>query len=434
LVDLFPVSHKRMRFSLPNPIFQGGEQVTAAIYDYSSFTSSLTEIYRFTQALSSFFSDTMVEVLDTHFGWHTTSLGNILNDYNQECNINNLVDIGPIMDLPTWLHLYHQAGLLGVPGNITGCTLLHALHLSSVVGSLYLCRCVGDDAFVLLGLSETSQVQWLDFVNRISKLGDIAVEKMETWDLHFPDEPILQLSDTWHYVKRPMGPFGHSIITGEMVITPSLELLIGLKDDYHHPSISLKHDFDRVRSLLSQFHRTLSSIKRREIPLSYQGWEILAQMKKSILAIMRAHDRGSLDKRFKKSASHPTVRYKWHAKYYEVVGQMPVADLPEEFECGSFLDLYYPLADEYITMEVPHLWDGRDEPPMVDSVGFCFVSRTTPLHKVLMKLGILERRDLTRTICLHREHDRGVLDLYLAGMYTAVFEFEVLRSLPVWSI
>jgi hypothetical protein len=43
LVDLFPVSHTRMRFSLPNPVFQGGEQVTAAIYDYSSFTSSLTE-------------------------------------------------------------------------------------------------------------------------------------------------------------------------------------------------------------------------------------------------------------------------------------------------------------------------------------------------------------------------------------------------------
>jgi len=146
------------------------------IYDYSSFTSNLTAITRFTSFLANSFMDFDITILDPHFGPTQIPLGVLLHEYNEEANSFPDFDASEIMDVEE-LVLYHSAGMLGIPGNISSSTLLHGIHLAVLIQSLLKNKVVGDDAIV-----GVRKVDEKDILDGIADLGDLAREKVERWE------------------------------------------------------------------------------------------------------------------------------------------------------------------------------------------------------------------------------------------------------------
>lgn len=225
LVDAFPCTNRFERFMLHSVRLDPED--TLFIYDYSSFTSRLLEVVRFIDALADFMTGTPVQVIDTYQGPLTRDLGDIIREWRQACHIT-VFDASGLRRDPSVEEeiLLHGAGMLGVPGNISSCTLLHGLHLSIILGTL-LCKVVGDDA---LGGGQIPVIE--EMHSMLSALGEISLPKMECWRPQDPERDVLE--DTrWHYTKRPIDRVDSRILQGEMIIWPPIAILLGWKDRYH---------------------------------------------------------------------------------------------------------------------------------------------------------------------------------------------------------
>jgi hypothetical protein len=150
ILDCFPEVDKTERFLEPCSGIDDDE--TSVIYDYESFTSSLEEIKNFIGQLAMFFGDTEVTVIDSQRGPVQITVGEILLDYNAKCNEYAEFDASRLTSDPEFRSLFHTCGMLGVPGNISSCTLLHGILIRYVVG-YGKGRSVGDDGkvYVVLG-------------------------------------------------------------------------------------------------------------------------------------------------------------------------------------------------------------------------------------------------------------------------------------------
>jgi hypothetical protein len=219
----------------------------------------LTEIRNFLWHLAVFFQGTIVYILDTKDGIIPIDLGQYLFDYLDVCNTYPEVDVHrcPGVDEEFYCPLFHFCGMLGVPGNISSCTLLHGLYLATLVCDLYSCRCVGDDAFVLLEMGRDDQHIWLDFFHGVQMLGAVEEEKTEKWD--FPDSYDSE-AERWHYVKRPLSRDLDGASQGSLVVLPALEIILGLEDPYHKKAKAMESLEDRVHLFCRQQARCLYRI------------------------------------------------------------------------------------------------------------------------------------------------------------------------------
>jgi len=226
LVDMFPVTNRRARFILSQLEVSSSESLF--IYDYSSFTSTLFEIRNFTEALSRYFTGTTITIIDSFHGPTLVDLGEMLHDFNLECNVFPEFTVPDFKssDLPSSSN-FHRCGMLGVPGNISSCTLLHGMHLAILLCSV-LCRCVGDDA---IGKKERELVTTL-IQKFLPNIGHVSLEKSTIWD--FMDEE--HAGDfgsygSWYYTKRPITRHGSRIVTGFQAIYPPITYIMRWKDD-----------------------------------------------------------------------------------------------------------------------------------------------------------------------------------------------------------
>jgi len=227
LIDMFPVTHRRARFILSQLQVEPSESLF--IYDYSSFTSTLFEIRNFTEALSRYFSDTTITVIDSFVGPTECNLGDLLHDFNESCNNFpefSCPDFGD-SSTPSCSTNFHKCGMLGVPGNISSCTLLHGIHLAILLCST-LCRCVGDDA---IGKEKRELVEKLisDFLPNI---GHVSLEKSTIWDFtEEEDSGDMGVYTSWHYTKRPITRFHGQPLAGKQAIYPPITFVLQWKDD-----------------------------------------------------------------------------------------------------------------------------------------------------------------------------------------------------------
>jgi hypothetical protein len=149
----------------------------------------------------------------------------------------------------------HGAGLLGIPGNITSCTLLHGIHLILICGSLSRCRVIGDDAIVYF--LEGESFKTITVRSAICLIGEIAEDKFETWlgtDANFVDE---HLADRWTYEKRPFNRVADYMWKGKMTIWPTLENL-GIHSNGFTIPPSTAHQ--RRKAFIKQHIRLLSDL------------------------------------------------------------------------------------------------------------------------------------------------------------------------------
>jgi hypothetical protein len=257
LVDALPVTHRRERFDARS--VQLADELRLFIYDYESFTSLFEEIKNFNLALANFFRGTRITIIDTHLGPIEVDLGDLFMDYHEVCSLYPEFDISSC----NWDRIRteidpvaHSCGMLGVPGNISSCTLAHGIHLIMVLEDLG-CKVVGDDA---IGASLEGPDEVL---MKLRNIGRIQEDKVESWygESREPDQT-LEIH-TWHYTKRPILRLANHVIQGyQMDFFPVADFL-QLSDQFH----TVKPHHDRAVFLKQRRNILLSFVVRlRRLP------------------------------------------------------------------------------------------------------------------------------------------------------------------------
>lgn len=262
ILDAIPGVNRETRFDISG--IRLTEDEVLFIYDYSSFTSNLIELTDFTRELANFYRGTKVVIVDMHYGLVETDLGDLLDDYNESCNNYPSFEIQRSLDpefFAAELVYHHHSGMLGVPGNISSCTLLHGIHLMVLCLSMY-CRCVGDDA---IGAMMINGQDGKDSLYRnLSNLGDIAFSKMEFWE-----SVPLELEDydsvMWNYTKRPICRTGQRVYLDPMrIVFPSLGTIFPELADKDHNG-GPRRDRKEVARILITFCRQFSTFDMIEV-------------------------------------------------------------------------------------------------------------------------------------------------------------------------
>lgn len=227
LVDALPTTNRYQRF-LVSSIRLSIEDMLF-IYDFSSFTSTLHEVRQFTEELAQFFEGTSVTVVDSRVGPSRVELSELLRWYNDTCNINPSFDVSDIFGSGREEDLVHNCGMLGVPGNISSCTLLHGIFLMVILMS-ETCRVVGDDAIGAGPKGEKEQI-----VDLLAIIGVISASKAETWVRDDDDDELTAEDNRWHYTKRPIERLDDQILfVDQSVIWPALGALHPIFGDAYH--------------------------------------------------------------------------------------------------------------------------------------------------------------------------------------------------------
>lgn len=266
MVDLFDNTHTFGRFNTSSVDLSDAD--LAYIYDYSAFTSTLHELKHFTSALASFFRGTKVRVLDTYSGIVEVDVGDLLDCYNDTCNDFAPIDVADLYSIEEAV-LYHNTGMLGVPGNITSSTLLHGIHLSLIVGSIRHNKVVGDDAFGAHGHYSAVDIEEIPEV--LQNLGKMAVEKMESWKLNEDDED----PGDWHYLKRPVYRVSSRLIFGDLYHFPGLDIILGERQPYRN--FKYRTLLERVKIYSNQLFYLFRSLQASPQDMSSHSLNLLNQ-------------------------------------------------------------------------------------------------------------------------------------------------------------
>lgn len=200
-----------------------------AIYDYASFTSNYSEQKYFIEDLSEFVKDIPIRILDTHLGVVPSTLGELLSEYNQVCNILPTFSMERLWDEPSEDPVYEHriASFLGIYGNITSCTVAHGLHACQLCGSLDGCNCVGDD--VILHQDREEYPDFMEAIDAIRSIGDVAQEKFHLWEEARHSE-----ADTgWKFLKRPLDRYGERVVAGKLFDFPIVGAIFPEQDGIH---------------------------------------------------------------------------------------------------------------------------------------------------------------------------------------------------------
>jgi hypothetical protein len=280
LVDGLSTTHRFDRFNVAHlKVPPGG---TAFIYDYSAFTSTLGEIREFTAALADFLHGISIRVFDSVKGVVTLDLGEYLHSYNEHCNDHPDMDLTKLFELLIAEELpeyQNTCGMLGVPGNISSCTLLHGIHLAILMGGLDSCKVVGDDA---IGISEVLDREGI--ISMLRSIGEIESSKMEFWKDEGYDPETARNDETWNYVKRPFTVIDHRIYQGWLAIFPPPPVLLEVRDPIHTliPSKDIRRAMKKysnmMLSFVLQFHDR--EMTAREIHLVHQYVIVMNQKRR----------------------------------------------------------------------------------------------------------------------------------------------------------
>ena len=268
LADSFPMSAFRTRMTtsrLSAPLSS-----RMFIYDYTSFTSNLAEFKYFLSNLAEYCRGTSVYLLDTFLGVVEIDLGQLIDEYNEHCNLLPAFSMERLWEGEE-LFFHKLAGFLGVYGNITGCTTLHGLHACQICGSMDRCNCVGDD---VIAIQEREDMEFQYAVKAVRSLGDVAEEKFECWETGRIEE-----NETgWQFLKRPLDRFQTRVIAGRIFDFPILGAIFPERDGVHDDVV--EEDLSvRLRALASQ---TMSLLDRA---LAYKD-DLTAEDKEFILNVL----------------------------------------------------------------------------------------------------------------------------------------------------
>lgn len=402
MLDHFPVVHRYQRFYLPALARMLPDGVSPVIYDYSSFTSRCTESNDFILKLCDYFKGVPIFIVDTHYGIVQHDLGDLFLDLweaskNQPYDVTELS--GRLPDVTLGL-VYHLTGMLGAPGNISLCTLFHGLLLASIIDDLFACKCVGDDAFVLLGFDDRQSQAFLNFIWGINLIGSVELDKTASW---LPDDIGDSLS--WKYLKRPIFRGENGVEQGLHIIPPMLEMLLPASCPIRRPSKCMNSMVTRAATFLKQLHRYIDSLHLHRGRVTEYGISVAEEYVRIGLRYLGLTARG-------KDESWDGIRREWekcgglpitkqldgtsliHARHKDTfLGFFHLPDAPvrrmildelEEVQERLELPFYSELGVEFADLELDYY-------PEVSKVYAC------PELRLLQRLGYVEMEEIKET-------------------------------------
>lgn len=391
LVDSLPVTNRYERFFATS--LRGEPDDRGFIYDYSSFTSMLHEIIRFLESLAEFCRGTTVNVVDTLLGFIDRDLGCILDDYIDACSKFPRFDVTSILELDPGdpLFLLHNSGMLGVPGNISSCTLCHGIHLAMILGSVRKGKCVGDDA-IGFGNIDDDQLEYF-----LQGLGIIAMPKVNIWE--DTEETGDNFDYSWHYVKRPIDKIQSRFVISDMIIFPPVAILLRWIDPVH-TTIIVKDEYGfrkKTASMLLSFALQFSFIEIEE------DEEMIANRFLTLFRIWtQQKDIPWLDRELviPRSIRSPDV----------------VGDIVEDYW--------------HSVIRVPVFWNGEVlEEPVIDTP---FVGRSNRMLKLIKDMGYAHSKLKTRSVIVRE--DEADVRTWLDGSYKALYDIVVFSDCPKWML
>jgi len=409
ILDEFEVCHRQNRYNPPID-WELGEDDILMIYDYTSFTSKLEVITSFVAALGNFYTGTSIQIIDTFHGAITIDLGELLHEYNRECNIYAQFDVTELVHSEEPIILSHTCGMLGVPGNISSCTLLHGIHTLYMAKSMYRSKCVGDDARIHLKID---RVNWKATVYpQLASIGELAYEKVESWDYYTSLIDDIEIS-MWQYLKRPFCRVGGRIFEpGDMTIFPTLETILGLNDGFHTFFPDKESYMERTKRFSSQWNRLLTKLTIMSESISVGEQRLVFEYQRAALRTLYKH------KGRKRAGFYADVGYYPVFLPLELIGVMKPFDyVVEEYAW-----------DEPITVVLPDC--GAEY--FAGYAGEEFRSPSTALLGLMEKLGYVSK-DIEHFIVTRKEYGDLRVSQYLENNYPSSYHWIVVEDFPGWA-
>jgi hypothetical protein len=405
VLDQFPECHRINRFQEPEDAKLEIDDVSL-IYDYASFTSTLEEIKDFIEALSHFFLGVQVTIIDPKNGPTSADVGEMLGEYNTVCNNYPEFDVSGLADFQD--RFKHTCGMLGVPGNIFSCTLLHAIHLRFLAGPRR-SRTVGDDG-KLYAKIQNMREDVEELHHRLQSIGELQQEKMFVFAYIDLDLEDIQ-KYTYQFIKRPYFRLESFMQTGRLLVMPNPVELLGFSDDLHTQS-QAKTVHDRIKKYRKQLDRLLVKIPLECSDLEDSEKRLLQKFIQSVvrklkIKIARHEDSESLSRMLKSISP----------------------DIPDEFmdmTTEGFRLSQYDLDEEFM---VPEPWDHNDFQGF--DIGCEWKVRPSKPLSFLQKLGYIEGGKVLKKISRSEYGDHCCLQ-FLRFDYIPLSAFTVIKKIPSW--
>jgi len=404
ILDEFPEVHRQDRFL--EPYYRLGTQDTAVIYDFISFTSALEAVKEFIENLAVFFDDVPVVIVDSYHGFVHTTVGNLLHEYNNTCN--NFMEFSTekvILD-PTMHRLFHTCGMLGVPGNISSCTLLHGI-LDRYIAGEHRSKSVGDDGKIYTDLGSDPEQGIRRLFLALGHIGDIQPSKMFAFRyFDIAQEPIEH--HTYQFIKRPYFRLENTMHSGNLFILPLPAYVMRMGDPYHDPSFE-----DRLvdcQKFQKSLHRFLIRFSRE----SHTQWDIDEAMIRRYVA--------ATAKLVKKTLSRQEAKKE---RLFMRCFSMP----PDDFRYmtrGELIVQSYEM-DEELTLPATEV-----EQFGLGTVGEEWILPSSKEFQWLSKMKMVTSPKLITIKCTRRVFGDDYLKDLLDNHFTKYYSFSIRYEVPWW--
>lgn len=256
LYNILPSTNISLRFDVRRvtvvPVNYDEIMIT---YDYSSFTTSLSELKHALFYLGQRLLGIKVPALDVHVGIIQLDIGEYILHYNEVVNCNSAFDLCRIVpDAFTDILYQTRSGMLGAQGNIGLSTLLHGFSVSGYDDQIAGKSVVGDDA-----LLKTKVAKLQDIIVHARSLVDIAPEKFSTW--FRPDYEENFSAEGFQYLKRPLSlDYSGSVLPGSLPDFPNVAAALGFVDEFRK-GVAVEGPFARCISFIKQYTSYLNALE-----------------------------------------------------------------------------------------------------------------------------------------------------------------------------
>jgi len=427
IATFLPSTDPLTRFDVTRIHAVHDEREVLVTYDYSSFTTSLSELKFFLFWLGESLKGTPVTVLDVRHGLRTLDLGDMIQEYNRLVNEHQVFTTErffPLLERAKVLKRQGRSGSLGVKGNIVFSMINHGIALASATGTPDEDSCVGDDALANILISHISL-----FISAVNNLGSINPTKF-TIIHHHPEDQGLAVFDQFKYLKRPLGLdiFG-KVTLGVLDFFPDIAGILFPDGDGIHSSKSIqRHHVDGVKTFVMQLGRFL----RLQFNSREENDLVTEEDNEVLLGLFRmVYRRLGLPE----AGAPPSTHF-----------------VPVPGEGSARMDLMIPPLSENLfevrweeSLLEPYrgaifsspIWVGGDYSPPVDmEPGDRFRSTPSRLLVLLEDLGVLSSTVITEDVIFDEEY----LERYRARLYDAegakdfhlLKNYVVVGSVPFW--
>lgn len=250
ICEILPSTNPHSRFDTTRIRVISTEEIVVT-YDYTAFTTSLSELKYFMHYLADQLDGIEVDVLDVYSGIVTINLREYIHHYNRKVNVLQEFQINRLFHGVDEYFRQGRSGSLGTQGNIVFSTSFHGIHLGEFTGTPYEDSCVGDDALVAILASLLPL-----FISHVNHLGTIHPEKFTLLTRRANDSRH-QNRQAFKYLKRPVTvDFIGQVRTGILDAFPDLFTALGYETDSFRTPDNLTFE-ERAKALVTQWARFL---------------------------------------------------------------------------------------------------------------------------------------------------------------------------------